>query len=133
MKKILFSLFIFFPAIFFCHTVDVRILSTMTVSSVNVSIHSGRYLLYLDGHQQVDSLTTKVFQMLVVNDSIEIRIPDDTLGRFKSFQIIALDDSSVFKIKPIKPFSGTRIYDHTLEITVVNGSLQCINTVDLEH
>jgi stage II sporulation protein D len=133
MKKYFFITFILIPTIFFSHTVDVRILSTMTVSAVNVSTHSGRYLLYLDGHPQPDSLTKKVFQMFVVNDSIEIRIPGDTLGRFHSFQIIALDDSSVFKIKPIKPMSGTRIYDHTLEITVVNGSLQCVNTVDLEH
>jgi stage II sporulation protein D len=133
MKKYFFSLFILLPSLLFCRTVDVRILSTMTVTSVNISVHSGRYLLYLDGHAQPDSISGKVFQMLVVNDSIEIRIPGDTLGRFHSFQLIALDDSSVFKIKPLKPISGTRIYDHTLEITAVNGSLLCINTVDLEH
>src|ERR1044072_5959964 len=106
MKKYFFTLFILFPAILFSHTVDVRILSNMLNSAATISAHSGRYLLYFDGHAQPDSLTRKVFQLVVVNDSIEIRIPGDTLGKFHSFQIIALDDSSVFKIKPIKPISG---------------------------
>ncbi|MCX6312397.1 MAG: SpoIID/LytB domain-containing protein [Bacteroidetes bacterium] len=133
MKKLIFSICIFFSFAINAHTVDVRILSTMSVTTVNVSVHTGTYLLYLDGKPQPDSLTTKVFQLIEINDSIEVRIPGDTIGRFVSFRIVALEDSSVFKIKPIKPFSGTRIYDHSLLITVVNGFLQCINSVALDH
>jgi stage II sporulation protein D len=133
MKRIIVILSLLFSVAMRAHTVDVRILSTMAVTSVNVSVHAGTYLLYLDGKMQDDSLTTKVFQLILVNDSIEVRIPNDTLGRFASFKIIALEDSSVFKIKPIHPSSGTRVYDHSLSVTVVGGFLQCINSVDLDH
>lgn len=133
MKKLIIGLFLIFPFAITAHTVDVRILSTMAVTSVNVSVNTGSYLLYLDGKVQVDSLTTKVFQLVEINDSIEVRIPGDTLGRYVSFRLVASEDSSVFKIKPIKPNSGTRIYDHSLSITVVNGLLQCLNNVDLDH
>ncbi len=133
MKKLILALGVLFSITTHAHNVDVRILSTMAVSSVNVSIHSGDYYLYLGGKLQPDSMTEKVFQLLVINDSIEVRIPSDTIGRFASFSLIGRQDSSVFKIKPIKPSSGTRVYDHSLSITVLNGLMQCLNTVGLDH
>jgi stage II sporulation protein D len=133
MKRVIFGLSILLSFASNAHNVDVRILSTMAVSSVNVSIHSGDYFLYLGGKLQEDSLTKKVFQLLVINDSIEVRIPGDTIGRFASFRLVARHDSSVFKIKPIKPSSGTRVYDHSLEITVLNSLMQCLNNVGLDH
>ncbi len=122
-----------FTAILQAHTMEVRLLSTMMVTSVNVSVSGGKYAVYLDNRLQADSLSAKVFQLVLINDSVEVRIPGDTLGRFASFRLAALSDSSVFKIKPVKPNSGTRVYDHTLEITVANKLMQCINSVDLEH
>ena len=133
MKKLILALGVLFSLTTHAHNVDVRILSTMAVSSVNVSIHCGDYYLYLGGKLQPDSMTEKVFQLLVINDSIEVRIPGDTIGRFASFSLIGRQDSSVFKIKPIKPSSGTRVYDHSLNITVLNGLMQCLNTVGLDH
>lgn len=133
MKKIISAACILFSGLATAHTVDVRILSTMSVSSVNISANTGSYLLYLDGKLQPDSICRQVFQLLVVHDSLEVRIPGDTLGRFASFRLLAQTDSSVFKIKPIKPFSGTRIYDHSLGITIVNGLMECINTVGLDN
>jgi stage II sporulation protein D len=133
MKKLITVACILFSCFAAAHTVDVRILSTMAVSSVNVSAHSGNYFLYLGGKLQPDSLAAKVFQLVIVNDSIEVRIPGDTLGRFASFRIVAASDSSSFKIKPIKPMSGTRMYDHSLNITIVDGLMECINTVGLDN
>ncbi|HTL83003.1 MAG TPA: SpoIID/LytB domain-containing protein [Bacteroidia bacterium] len=133
MKKITLILFLFFAGLLRAHTVDVRILSTMNITALNISVHSGDYELYLDGIPQPDSLSTKVFMITVVGDSMEIRIPGDTLGHFASFKIVALDDTSSFKIKPIKPYTGTRIYDHTLEVSVVEQKLLAVNHVDIEH
>ncbi|MDQ3109530.1 MAG: SpoIID/LytB domain-containing protein [Bacteroidota bacterium] len=133
MKKIISGLCVLFSLSAQAHNVDVRILSTMAVSSVNVSVHSGDYFLYLGGKLQQDSMTSKVFQLVVINDSIEVRIPGDTIGRFVSFRLVGRQDTSIFKIKPIKPSSGTRIYDHSLEITIVNGLMQCLNFVGLDH
>ncbi|MBI3511903.1 MAG: SpoIID/LytB domain-containing protein [Bacteroidetes bacterium] len=133
MKKNFALLFFFTCTLARAHTVDVRILSTMNVTTVNISAKEGAYEIYLDGKKQVDSLSTKVFMITVIGDSMEIRIPNDTLGHFANFRLVSLDDSSCFKIKPIKPFSGTRIYDHTLTITVQMQKLLCVNKVELNH
>lgn len=117
----------------FAHEVNVRLLSTMSVSTVSVSVYKGGYRLYLDNIAQPDSIAAKVFQLVVSGDSIEVRVPGDTLGRFASFRLVQLADSSAFKIKPVKPSSGTRMYDHSLSISVMNQSLFCENTVELEH
>ncbi|CAN5428081.1 hypothetical protein BH09BAC5_BH09BAC5_30070 [soil metagenome] len=133
MKKLIFACCMFFSFAIHAHIVDVRILSVMNVTSVNVSVYAGHYFLYLDNKLQPDSITTTVFQLIVINDSIEVRIPGDTLGRFASFRLLGTEDSSVFKIKPIKPMSGTRVYDHSLTISVIAGSMECINSVGLDH
>lgn len=132
-KNFCFASTFFITSLLAAHTVEVRILSTMNVTCVNVSAKSGTYLLYLDGKLQVDSLSKKVFQLIQINDSIEVRIPGDTLGRFATFRLVALDDSSIFKIKPIKPNSGTRMYDHSLSIIVINGFFECVNSVELDN
>ncbi|HEU4717165.1 MAG TPA: SpoIID/LytB domain-containing protein, partial [Bacteroidia bacterium] len=113
--------------------INVRVLSSMNVFSANISVYAGSYDCYINDIQQPDSIATQVFQLSVVNDSLEIRIPGDTLGLFSSFRIVARTDSSAFKIKPIRPMSGTRVYDHSLKITVRDGKLLCINEVELEH
>jgi stage II sporulation protein D len=115
------------------HTVDARLLSTMNVSAVSISVYGGKYVLYLDNKAQPDSIGTTVFQVSVVNDSMEVRIPGDTLGRFASVRLVHLSDTASFKIKPVKPSSGTRIYDHTLSLRVLNQSLICVNTVALDN
>jgi stage II sporulation protein D len=133
MKQRILFLFLILPFWLSAYTVDVRLLSTMSVTSVNVYVNSGAYLLYLDNKQQSDSVTYNVLQIVVVNDSMEVRIPGDTLGRFASFRLIHLADSSNFKIKPVKPLSGTRVYDHDLSLSVFNGLLFCLSKVELEH
>ncbi|HLG04149.1 MAG TPA: SpoIID/LytB domain-containing protein [Bacteroidia bacterium] len=137
MKKILSSLALFVqltaPMAIGAHTTQVRILSTMNVTSVNVSVCAGKYALYLDGRMQEDYMSAKVMQMIVINDSIELRIPGDTIGRFGQVRLVSIYDTSCFKIKPIQPASGTRTYDHSLTVKVAKGFLQCLNSVDLEH
>lgn len=133
MKRFKLILFLLLPVALFAHEVNVRLLSTMSVNAVNVSAFKGNYLLYFDGKIQNDSVTRNVFQLLVSGDSIEVRIPGDTLGKFASVKFVPVNDSAAFKIKPVKPSSGTRIYDHGLTITVLNKSLLCINSVELEH
>ena len=133
MKKFFFLSLIAYHGSLFAYTVDVRVLSTMNVTTVNIFAHSGKYALYFNGTRQVDSLCKKVFQLVLDGDSIDVLVPGDTLGKICSFRLLALDDTSSFKIKPVKPLSGTRLYDHSLTVTVFNGCLRCINTVDLEH
>jgi stage II sporulation protein D len=131
MKKILFLAFLF-PLLLHAQRMNVRVLSTMKVSAVNVSVQRGNYRLQLDGVTQHDTLLTKVFQVLLVGDSLEVRIPGDTLGRFALFTLQALRDSSSYRIKPITPVSGTRTYDADLKISVSAGQLFCTNNVMLE-
>lgn len=131
MRKVLFLL-LMLPCFVQAQRINVRILSTMKVSSVNVTIQRGDYRLLLDGVPQNDTLLTKVMQVVMVGDSVEVRIPGDTLGRFGLFFLQALNDTSTFRIKPLLPMSGTRTYDADLKISVDGGQLFCRNNVMLE-
>lgn len=131
MKKLLIALFMI-PVIVCAQRVNVRVLSTMKVSVVNISVQRGNYRLLLDGVQQNDTMLTKVFQLAMKGDSVEVRIPGDTLGIYQTFFLQALNDTSTFRIKPIVPNSGTRTYDADLRVSVVAGQLFCRNNVMLE-
>ncbi len=125
-------LILLMPVLLQAQRLNVRVLSTMKVSAVNVSIQRGNYQLFLDGVKQHDSLLTKVFQIRMISDSIEIRIPGDTLGKYSNFFLQSLSDTCSFRIKPITPMSGTRTYDYDLKICVEGGQLFCKNNVMLE-
>lgn len=131
MRKLLILLFLI-PCVLFAQRMNVRILSTMNVKSVNVSVQRGVYRLSLDGVPQNDTMAMKVCQLVISGDSIEVRIPGDTLGKCAVFSLEAMNDTSSFRIKPIIPMSGTRTYDDHLKISVLNGQLFCRNNVNLE-
>lgn len=124
--------FCLLPSLLFAQRMNVRILSTMKVSSVNVSIQRGNYHLFFDGVQQHDSMLAKVYQLVMIGDSLEIRVPGDTLGKCALFYLQANSDTCSFRIKPIVPSSGTRTYDYDLLISVNAGQLFCRNNVVLE-
>lgn len=131
MKKLLIALFLL-PCVLSAQELNVRILSTMKVSAVSISVQRGNYRLLLDGVVQNDTLLTKVFQLVQKGDSIEVHIPGDTLGRCSTFYLQALSDTSTFRIKPVTPMSGTRTYDHNLRVSVAGGQLLCRTNVLLE-
>jgi stage II sporulation protein D len=131
MKKLLIALFMI-PFFVQAQRINVRILSTMKTSVVNISVQRGNYRLLLDGVQQNDTMLTKVFQLAMIGDSVEVRIPGDTLGVYETFFLQSLNDTSTFRIKPIVPSSGTRTYDFDLRVSVDGGQLFCRNNVLLE-
>lgn len=131
MRKLLIA-FVLLPCLVSAQRMNVRVLSTMKVTNVSVSVQRGSYRLLLDGVQQNDTLLNKVFQLVMIGDSMDVRIQGDTLGRYSSFFLQALHDSSSFRIKPILPLSGTRTYDADLKISVDGGQLFCRNNVMLE-
>jgi stage II sporulation protein D len=131
MRKLLIALMLI-PFVAQAQRMNVRILSTMKVSLVNVSVQRGNYRLLLDGVQQHDTIVAKVFMLALKGDSVEVRIPGDTLGVYRSFVLEALSDTCSFRIKPITPMSGTRTYDYDLRVSASGGQLLCKNSVVLE-
>lgn len=61
MKKIAFAFSLLSSFSISAQLVDVRIISSMDLNAVNISIQSGVYVLYLDGKLQNDSLVKKFF------------------------------------------------------------------------
>jgi stage II sporulation protein D len=131
MKKFL-LLFLLIPFCSHSQRMNVRILSTMKVTTVNIFVQKGGYNLIFDGVHQNDTLLDKVFQLIVKGDSMQVLIPGDTIGKISSFYLQATTDTSSFRIKPIVPNSGTRTYDSNLKVSVVDGQLFCANNVMLE-
>lgn len=132
MRKVIQVLLIFCAGMLSAQDMNVRILSTMKVSALNVSVQRGTFQVLLDGKPQHDSVSQQVIQITMIEDSMLVRIPNDTIGKFALIQLRATSDTSTFRIKPIVPMSGTRTYDDNLTISVVNGQLFCRNNVNLE-
>lgn len=117
----------------FGNQVRVRILSTLKVEQLNVSNAQGGFSVYMDTLKLVDSLAAKVIRVQAVGDSLELLAPGVSLGKCSKLYWRINSDSSVFKIKPLKPMNGTRSYQGSLSIRAVGGLLECITVAELEN
>ncbi|TND08069.1 MAG: stage II sporulation protein D [Bacteroidetes bacterium] len=113
--------------------VTVRLLSDMKVSAALISVVSGKYELFADGKILPKPDSVGIFQLQLVNDSIEVRMPDDTLGRFKTFHLIPKSHDAAFKLKPVTPLSGTRMYFGELKVSSASQVFVFVHESDLEQ
>lgn len=111
----------------------VRLLSDMRVTAAMVSIAAGKYRVVADGKDIPLKSETSVFQLNINGDSLDIRMPGDTVvGRFKTFTIEPLETACLFKLKPVVPNSGTRTYHDALTVSVKDKIFCCMSRVELE-
>jgi stage II sporulation protein D len=133
MKKLFVFLFVLYTGILSAHQVNVRLFSVMKVSGVTLSVYSGQYTLWADNKRLEDTLANGVIQLIAINDSIEIRVPGDTLGRCAWFKLEPVGMDASFRIKPTNINTGTRTYDDALRVNAKGGLLQTVNTADIEE
>lgn len=114
-------------------TVRIRLFSDMKVTSGMVSLSSSAFTIYGDGQPLAFNDTLAVFQLLLLNDSILVKTPGDTLGLYSRLFLKPRDESGNFKVKPVVPLSGTRRYFGSLEVFVKNANLFFVNTAEHEY
>jgi stage II sporulation protein D len=114
------------------NTVDIRLLSDSKPTSLLISVVSGKYLVWGDGRIISDTLPASILEFTLTGDSIVAKTLERRLGNYKHISILALIPASSFKLKPVKPSMGLRVYDNDLKISVDKDQLILINHVDLE-
>lgn len=112
---------------------DVKIFTGYKISQLTVSPIIGKYSVYDNDRLMDEVLKTEVLQFSVQNDSVMVLKNGMPMGRFATVGLNGTGLINSFRISPLVPVVKEREYDDDLEISVVNGYLQIINSVNLEN
>ena len=128
-----FFFFIIFSTKVFASSVNVGILTEYKITSLTFSSQEGEYYLIGDGKfiVQIDNKGTVFLQ--VSGDSILVKKQNATTGIYKTVKLIGKNVPNSFGIKPIKPEKPMRIFDHNLELSVINKYFRTVNRVNMEY
>ena len=133
-KLILLALFLGFMTYSYAGIeLDVRIYSGSNITQLSLTPVIGKYVLYDSDKIKAEVFKTEDLHVSIQDDSVMVLKNGIPLGKFGTLTITGAGLINAFKIKPLFPSLKEREFDDDLEISVVNGSLQIINVVDLEH
>ena len=135
-KKIFSSLFILFPCIAFCLTIErvnVRISADVELTSVLFSGSVGKYEVWADGKIINADIPDDIFQFSVSGDSVDVKTLERTLGKYSRILLKGIDPQNNFKLKAVLPDKQARLYDNDLILSVNNKLLLLVNNVTIEN
>jgi len=112
---------------------DVKIFTGYNITQLTITPLIGKYSIYDNDKLIAEVLKTEVLQLSIQNDSVMVLKNGMPVGRFGTLGLNGTGLINSFRITPLAPLVKEREYDDDLEISVVNGVLQIINSVDLEH
>jgi stage II sporulation protein D len=93
----------------------------------------GKYLLYDNDKLRGEVLKTDVLHFSIQGDSIMVLKNGLPFGKFGTVTMTGNALINSFKLTPLEPMIKDREYDDDLELSIVNGEIEIINVVDLEH
>ncbi len=112
---------------------DVRIFSGSNITQLSFSPVIGKYMIYDNDRAVEEVLKTEVIHFSIQNDSVLVLKNGKPVGKYTTVGMNGMGLLNAFRVTPLLPSAKEREFDDDLEITVVNGFLQIVNTVDLEH
>ncbi|MDQ3190992.1 MAG: SpoIID/LytB domain-containing protein [Bacteroidota bacterium] len=114
-------------------SVNIGILTEYKISSLLISPHYGDYYLYGDGKRIADITGNVSVLCQVKNDSIIVKNQNVLLGVFATVKLVGKNAPNSFNIKPMVPEKPLRIFDHNLDLSVVNKLFKIINRINIEY
>lgn len=129
-----FIIFFCFISILQAHSQSLRIglFNDITTNAVVFNTVKGSYLLNADNRAIMTFKTGQNIIMSKEGDSIQCNIIGKDLGKYSVVRFTAMDDSSVFSLRPVNPRTNIRYYDDNLELASILGKLQTINVIDID-
>lgn len=112
---------------------DVRIFADAHITQFSVTPLIGKYLLFDNDKLRGEVLKTEVLHFSVQGDSIMVLKNGLPFAKFGTVTLTGNGLINSFQLKPLQPAIAEREYDDDLVLSVVNGEIQIINVVDLEH
>ncbi len=112
---------------------NIRIFSQLKVQEFTVSPESGTYGIWANGNEITSTLKTPLIKISYINDSIEVKTFELTIGRYKKIKLLSPDITKSFRLKLISPERKPRFYDDNLTVEVEAGNLKLINEIVLDN
>lgn len=113
--------------------VNVRVFSQLKLQSFTFSADEGGYTVWANGNEVVNTSQFPMIKFSYVNDSVEVKTFENTIGRYKKVRISSPDANRTFRIKLVLPDRKPRFYQDNLILETEAGSLKCVNEVILDN
>ncbi len=113
--------------------VRVRLFSTNTVSTLNISFDLGQYNLYADGNQLLEDMVGEGRSVLVRAEGrrLHVSVNDDDYGLFDSIHLEATDTACILCLNPAN--CKQRTYEGNLVVKALpGGSMLLVGDVEFE-
>lgn len=113
-------------------TVDIGILSKLRPESGQVITESGAYAVIADGKNLATLRRGDRVSISYSDNRIKVSFPGKMAGFFKDVRLMALNDTSWFRIFLFSPQEAERVYDDHLLVKPIRGCYRLVNRVSLE-
>lgn len=113
--------------------VYVKVFSQLKLQSFTFSADQGIYTVWANGSELVNTSQFPIIKLTCVNDSIEVKTFENTIGRFKKVKISSPDAIRAFRLKLVLPDRKPRFYQDNLIVETEAGMLKCVNEVILDN
>ncbi len=112
---------------------DINIYNSYEITSINFSPISGKYILEADEKILNSFHKGTVVNITPLRDSVLLQIDHRNVGLFKEISLYGRGFLNAFGLSNEKDNLPKRFYDDHLKVRIVEGKLQLVNNVDLEH
>ena len=112
--------------------VHVGLYRDMQVTKSVVYCSSGTYTLVIDGEERSMLQPGGILYLTLENGQIRVLDSERDFGAAKEVELQALTLDAVFRLRPIAPELGSRVYDDDLKVWARDSLLKLVNRVDLD-
>jgi stage II sporulation protein D len=114
-------------------SVSVAILTEYKITALSVSSDYGDYFIYGDGRKIAELKGKEPFSCIVKGDSVLVRKQGELVGTYHSVKFIGKNAPNSINLKPLNPDKPARIFDHNIELKVINKVFRVINRVNIDY
>jgi len=112
---------------------DINIYNAFEVNSIDFSPISGKYILEADEKILNSFHKGEIVNITPLRDSVLLQMNHRNIGIYKEISLYGRGFLNAFGLSNVSDKLPHRYYDDHLRVRVVDGKLQLINNVDLEH
>jgi stage II sporulation protein D len=130
---IFFLILCFKSTLIFGQRINIKIFTESNVKSFIFSPVIGKYQIMSDSSIVITLTKNEIINLILVNDSIEIKTIDKKIGIYKNIYIKGIANANYAKVKCVLPLINQRLYDDDIQVSIQNNSFYLINNVDIEN
>lgn len=112
---------------------DINIYNSFEINAINFTPLYGKYTLEADGSIIRDFNKETTVNITPFKDSVLLQIDNHNIGVYKEASFYGRGFINAFTISNKEIELPSRSYDDHLKVRLINGKLQLVNNVDIEH